>query len=558
MNDLNHDADEFWGDQADWRSATPNRSKAPRAARPSGGGLAARLRTGVNAVLDAGSGATREHKRVDAGRVPPASAAGATSPTRRRAVGEDPTPVMAQRDLLDGWPDDDVDDVPPRSGRVGARSPGAAAPGTGDDEPELAYGHDDLSYAGLGDLADDGPVGEPTPADGAASRVAGGLAATGRTVRVRGDRARRDGGPAADEPEWGAGWEPVTATPERSAGGVDPKLARFGVIAVAVTLLVPVVMGLRSDDGGGVATEDVPSTVDETTSEATSGGQVTPTTVVVGETTATTRAAETTESGSGATGATGTAASGESVASASSASADAGSAGDAANAADADDAVETASVAVEPEPATTAPVCAASYEVVDGDYWLRLADGAGVPLADLLAVNSASSDTALFPGSTICLPIGASTPPPPPAPTTAPPTTAAPTTAAPTTAAPTTAAPTTAAPTTAAPATAAPTTQAPDPPPSYTSGQVQQIIRDVFPDHLEERALVIADRESNFVPTAKNYCCYGLFQIYWTVHRGWLSELGITSDQQLFDAETNARAALALYRRSGGWGPWGF
>ncbi len=543
MNDLNHDADEFWGRQADWRPTTPNRSTVPRTSRGSGGGLAARLRTGVNAVLDVGSGATREHKRIDAAAAPPAAAAGASTADRRPSGGGDPTPVMAQRDLLDGWPDDDVDDTPARSGRIASGSVGAPAPGTGNEAPDLAYGHDDLSYAGLGDLADDGPVGASTP-------VAGGVAATGPTVRVHGDRAGRDGGSAVDEPEWGAGWEPA-ATSERSGGGVDPKLARFGVMAVAITLLVPVVMGLRSADDGGVATEDVPSTVDEATSEATSGGQVTPTTVVVGDGT-TTGSAEATESGSGATG---TAASGESVASASSAGADAGNAADAA---DVGDAVETASAAAEPEPASTAPVCAASYEVVDGDYWLRLADGAGVPLSDLLAANSASSDTALFPGSTICLPIGASMPPPPPAPTTAAPTTAAPTTAAPTTAAPTTAAPSTAAPTTAAPTTAAPTTQAPDPPPSYTSGQVQQIIRDVFPDHLEERALMIADRESNFVPTAKNYCCYGLFQIYWSVHRGWLSELGITSDQQLFDAETNARAALALYRRSGGWGPWGF
>ncbi len=542
MNDLNHDADEFWGHQADWRPATPTRSKAARAPRSSGGGFAARLRTGVNAVLDVGSGATREHKRVDAGATPPAAAAGAASAARLRSGGEDATPVMAQRDLLDGWPDDDVADAAPRPGRATSGSAGGAAPGTGDAEPDLAYGHDDLSYAGLGDLADDGPAGEPAP-------VAGAMAATGRTVRVHGDRVAGDGAPVADQPEWGAGWEPVAAAPERSTGGVDPKLARFGVMAVAITLLVPVVMGLRSDDGGGVATEDVPSTVDEATSD-TSGGQVTPTTVVVGDTVGTTRATESAESASGASG---TAASGESVTSASSADAGAGVA-DASG-----DVIETASVAAEPEPepATTAPVCAASYEVVDGDYWLRLADGAGVPLGDLLAVNSANSDTPLFPGSTICLPIGASMPPPPP-PTTAAATTAAPTTAAPTTAAPTTAAPSTAAPTTAAPTTAAPTTQAPDPPPSYTSGQVQQIIRDVFPDHLEERALMIADRESNFVPTAKNYCCYGLFQIYWSVHQGWLSELGITSDQQLFDAETNARAALALYRRSGGWGPWGF
>ena len=58
------------------------------------------------------------------------------------------------------------------------------------------------------------------------------------------------------------------------------------------------------------------------------------------------------------------------------------------------------------------------------------------------------------------------------------------------------------------------------------------------------------------MPTAKNFCCYGLFQIYWNVHKSWLADIGITSDQQLYDPATNARAAYALYQRAGGWGPW--
>ena len=56
--------------------------------------------------------------------------------------------------------------------------------------------------------------------------------------------------------------------------------------------------------------------------------------------------------------------------------------------------------------------------------------------------------------------------------------------------------------------------------------------------------------------TARNSCCYGLFQINWTPHKGWLAGLGITSPEQLFDATNNAYAAYALYQRSGGWGPW--
>ena len=85
---------------------------------------------------------------------------------------------------------------------------------------------------------------------------------------------------------------------------------------------------------------------------------------------------------------------------------------------------------------------------------------------------------------------------------------------------------------------------------------IKQIIRDAWPDELEARALEIAYRESRYVPTAKNFCCYGIFQIYWNVHKSWLADIGITNDQQLYDPATNARAAYALYQRAGGWGPW--
>ncbi|MBG7605283.1 MAG: LysM peptidoglycan-binding domain-containing protein, partial [Actinobacteria bacterium] len=192
------------------------------------------------------------------------------------------------------------------------------------------------------------------------------------------------------------------------------------------------------------------------------------------------------------------------------------------------------------------PVCPVEYEVVLGDFWIRIADGAGVTVSDLLELNGAGSNTPLYPGSSICLPEGARTPPPPP-PVTQPPTTAPATTAPATTAPPATVAPTT-----------APTTAAPAPPTPTAPADIEQIIRDVWPDELEERALEIAWRESNYVPTAKNYCCYGIFQMYWDVHKGWLSDMGITSADQLYDPTTNARAAYALYERAGGWGPWGF
>jgi soluble lytic murein transglycosylase-like protein len=87
---------------------------------------------------------------------------------------------------------------------------------------------------------------------------------------------------------------------------------------------------------------------------------------------------------------------------------------------------------------------------------------------------------------------------------------------------------------------------------------VQAIIRAVWPDELEGRAIEIAQRESNFIPTARNSCCLGVFQVYWSVHKSWLAGIGITSAEQLYDPTLNARAALALYERAGGWGPWGF
>ena len=49
----------------------------------------------------------------------------------------------------------------------------------------------------------------------------------------------------------------------------------------------------------------------------------------------------------------------------------------------------------------------------------------GVPLAELLAANGATTNTPIYPGTTICLPAGATIPEPP---TTTPPTTAPPTT----------------------------------------------------------------------------------------------------------------------------------
>jgi LysM repeat protein len=188
--------------------------------------------------------------------------------------------------------------------------------------------------------------------------------------------------------------------------------------------------------------------------------------------------------------------------------------------------------------------CTLTYTVAKNDAWSTIASRAKVSLKDLLAANDASTSTLLLPGKTICLPAGATVPAPPA-------TTAAPT-KPPTTPAPT---PAPKPPTTPAP-TAPPNTQPPAPPNTTSRAQAAQIIRDVWPDDLEDTAIQIATRESNLVPTAHNSCCYGLFQIFYAAHKSWLASIGVTSAAQLYDPQVNANAAYALYRTSG-WAPWG-
>ncbi len=202
--------------------------------------------------------------------------------------------------------------------------------------------------------------------------------------------------------------------------------------------------------------------------------------------------------------------------------------------------------------ASTKSVCAKTYRVVVQDYWILIAKKTNVSLASLLAANNATTKTALYAGRSVCLPANASAPV---AAKTTP--TAAKPAPAPAKVAPAAAKPT---PTTAAPP---PPTPAPSPAPtlppnrSYSAAEVEQIIRDVWPDNLEDKAVAIAKRESNLQPTARNYCCIGLFQIYWNVHKSWLTAVGISSAEALLDPRVNAGAAYFLYLRNGGWGPWG-
>ena len=82
------------------------------------------------------------------------------------------------------------------------------------------------------------------------------------------------------------------------------------------------------------------------------------------------------------------------------------------------------------------------------------------------------------------------------------------------------------------------------------------IIREIFPDRLEAKAIALAKRESKLNAATYNWCCVGLFQINWWAHKPWLKQMGVTKASQLLDARVNARAALQMYRRSGGWSPW--
>ncbi len=244
--------------------------------------------------------------------------------------------------------------------------------------------------------------------------------------------------------------------------------------------------------------------------------------------------------------------------------------------------VETASTSASSAKASTArkTSCAKTYTVSTGDYWIMIARNQSVALKDLLAANGATIATPLYTGRPVCLPanavavktasstattvakttsttkkkstattttvkVTASTAKPTPA--KAPATTVK--TATTTTAKTTTVKTTTT-------TTVAPTTTVGPPKNTYTRAQTEQIIRDVWPDDVEDKAVSIATRESNLIPTVRNACCFGLFQIYFIANKATLVAAGITSQAMLYDPRVNATAAYLLYLRSG-WSPWG-
>ena len=158
-------------------------------------------------------------------------------------------------------------------------------------------------------------------------------------------------------------------------------------------------------------------------------------------------------------------------------------------------------------PSVQAANCAATYIVKSGDSWWRIAEKNNTNLRKVLTLNKAKKTTKLLVGGTVCVP---------------------------------------------APAQVAPPAQ------KFTRAEVVQIIRDAWPDELEERALAIVQRESKFQPGAVSgsRCCYGLFQIYYRWHKNWLPTVGVNSAQELLNPILNAKAAYRMYQRNNGWGPW--
>jgi hypothetical protein len=345
-------------------------------------------------------------------------------------------------------------------------------------------------------------------------------------------------------------------------GAVDPLLARLGAIVVAGILLLPVALSTRGGSHDALASAgDVPAATEAQAQSAVGstapvGSSAQPADGASGG--ASGAVVASTSAGTVATtSVNGAATSAPTVAPAPAVStqpqAPAALAATTAPApdvpqsesVDTDAPVEVATVS---EPADrVAPDCSLKYEAGQGDSWYRIADAAGVTPGALMDQNLAGVETPIFPGDEICLPAGATIPAQPVV------TTAAPATSAPTT---TTAPPTTVKATTTT--TVKPTTTTAPPPPPASAGDVQALIREIWPDELEDKALAIAWRESNYKATAFNgSCCYGVFQINWAAHKSWLASLGITSSNDLLNARKNITVAYAIYQRAGGWGPWG-
>ncbi|MEO6571948.1 MAG: LysM peptidoglycan-binding domain-containing protein [Ilumatobacteraceae bacterium] len=355
---------------------------------------------------------------------------------------------------------------------------------------------------------------------------------------------------------------PVDALQHRlGLGSVDPLLVRIGGVVLALVLLVPLAMSLRPTDAT-ISTNSSPvpgvSQAAATDAASAAGSGELPTTGGADDASSATAVVAPT-AGSGATSTAAAITTALPAAPTTDALAAATAVVDAPASAPATTTGEAAAVEFSQrqdltadEPATvseqaerTVPDCSLTYTAGPGDSWYRIAGAADVAPSALLDQNNATVDTVILSGDEICLPSGATVPAPL---TTTPATT--PASAPPAASSPATTSPSTVAQTTAPPVAS---TSAPASP-----AEVQRLIREIWPDDLEEHALDIARRESSFDPMADNgWCCVGVFQIYWKVHQSWLDDYGIVTRDDLFDARKNITAAYAIYQRAGGFGPWG-
>jgi len=86
--------------------------------------------------------------------------------------------------------------------------------------------------------------------------------------------------------------------------------------------------------------------------------------------------------------------------------------------------------------------------------------------------------------------------------------------------------------------------------------EVEAIIREVWPDDIEVRALCIAKREANLRPDLNNWCCYGVFALYFTyVPADLKAQYRVDDPTDLWNARTNIEIAYQIYVRAG-WDPW--
>lgn len=178
----------------------------------------------------------------------------------------------------------------------------------------------------------------------------------------------------------------------------------------------------------------------------------------------------------------------------------------------------------------TSTQCGPKYTVQAGDSWYLIANRAGVKAGPLAAINGKNLTSPLKVGQVICLPPGARRP---------------------------TAPATTVARAVSSSSSSNDMRQIPySPARTYSRSEVERIVRDVWPDELENDALYVVERESHFNPGSRSSCCIGLFQINWSAHKKWLNANGVTDPTQLLDPTTNARMALVAWQRSGSWRPW--